>query len=227
MLRCLAIALTALALGAAPAVGATETRRDATSTHAYLLAAYTALHAVVSKWSFVEADIHRLDQSVQSECAGVAAGSPQSQEEQKLSYEVAGALWVTSYRADAAVIQRFLKTVDPLTWSNPAVTHAAHAYARSLHAMVVLPVPSICADVRSWIADGFKAVPADTRQFDRSVEAIEIKELPRKLLSPYLQPADSALFARVEHAARQFEELEFVRGQGYWDTLLEVLALNQ
>lgn len=226
MLRCLAIALAALALCATPASSA-ETRQDASSTHAYLVAAYTALHTVVSKWSSVEANIHQLEHSVQAECADVATGSPQSEEEQKLSYEVAGALWATSYHADATVIQRFLKAVHPLTWRNPAVTRGAHAYARSLHEMVVLPVPHICTDVRSWIAGGFKAVPADTRQFDRRVEAIEIKELPRKLLSPYLRPADKALIARVEHVARQFEELEFVHGQGDWNTLLEVLALNQ
>jgi hypothetical protein len=226
MRRCFAIALTVLALAAAPA-GAVETRQDAASTHAYLVAAYAALHAVVSKWSSVEANIHQLDKSVQTECAGVATGSPQSEEEQKLSYEVAGALWATSYHADATVIQRFLSAVHPLTWGNPAVTRGAHAYARSLHEMVVLPIPDICADVRSWIGDGFKAVPADTQQFDRRVEAIEIKELPRKLLSPYLQPADKALIARVEHVARRFEELEFVHGQGDWNTLLEVLALNQ
>lgn len=226
MLRCFAIVLAVLAVGTASA-GASETQRDADSTHAYLVAAYAALHAVVTKWSSVEAHIHRLDQSVQAECHGVAAGSPQSEEEQKLSYEVAGALWATSYSADAEVIQRFVKTVDPLTWSNPAVTRGAHAYARSLHQMAVLPVPNICADVRSWIAGGFKAVPADTQQFDRRVEAIEVKELPRKLLDPYLQPVDKALLGRVEHVARQFEELEFVHGQGDWNTLLEVLALNQ
>lgn len=226
MLRCFAIALTMLAVGAAP-TSASTTRQDSISTHTYLVAAYAALHAVVSKWSSVEADIHRLDQSVQAECANVAAGSPQSEEEQKLSYEVAGALWATSYHADAAVVQRFLDTVDPLTWSDPAVTRGARAYARSLHEMTVLPVPNICADVRAWIADDFKAAPADTQQFDRRVEAIEVKELPRRLLSPYLQPADKVLLARVEHVARQFEELEFVHGQDDWNALLEVLALNQ
>jgi hypothetical protein len=231
MLRCLAIALAVLALSAVPAAGASagaaETRQDAASTHAYLVAAYSALHAVVSKWSSVEAGIQQLDSSVRAECAGVGAGSPQSEEEQKLSYEVAGALWATSYHADATVIQRFLETVEPLAWSDPAVTRGAHAYARSLHAMVALPVPNVCADVRSWIAGGFKAAPADTRQFDRRVEAIEIKELPRKLLSPYLRPADNALLARVEHVAHKFEELEFVHGQDYWNALLEVLSLNQ
>jgi hypothetical protein len=226
MRRCFAIALAVLALGAAPA-SASETQQDATSTHAYLVAAYGALHAVVSRWSAVEADIHRLDQGIQAECAGVAAGSPQSEEEQKLSYEVVGALWATSYQADATIIQRFRKTVDPLKWSNPAVTRGARAYARSLHEMAVLHIPHVCADVRSWVADGFKTVPTDTQRFDRRVEAIEINELPRKLLSPYLQGANRALLARVEHAARQFEEIEFVHGQGDWDALLEVLALNQ
>jgi hypothetical protein len=226
MLRCFAIALAVLAVGVTPA-GASETRQDARSTHAYLLAAYNALHAVVSKWSSVEADIHGLDQSVQAECPDAAAGSPQNEEEQKLSYEVAGALWATSYHADATVIQRFLKAVDPLTWSDPAVTRGARGYANSLRAMAVLPVPNICVDVRSWVTDGFRAIPTDTKQFDRRVEAIEIKELPRKLLKPYLLPADKHILVRLEHVARQFEELEFVRGQSDWNTLLEVLALNQ
>jgi hypothetical protein len=226
MLRCFAIALAVLVVGMTPA-SAAETRRDATSTHTYLLAAYTALHAVVSKWSSVEADIHRLDQSVQAECPDVAVGSPQSQEEQKLSYEVAGALWATSYHADAVVIQQFLETVDPLSWSDPAVTRGARRYAQSLHAMVLLPVPNLCADLRSWVASGFRVLPADTQQFDRRVEAIEIKELPRKLLAPYLRPADKEILLRLEHVVHKFEELEFVGGQGDWNTLLEVLALNQ
>lgn len=226
MLRCLVIALVALTVGAVPA-GAAETRQDAASTHTYLVAAYAALHTVVRKWSSIEAGIHRLDQSVRSECADVAVGSPQSEEEQKLSYEVAGALWATSYHADAKAIQRFLDAVDPLGWSNPAVTRGARAYARGLHEMVALPVPDICADVRAWIANGFKTAPADTQQFDRRVEAIEIKELPRRLLSPYLQPADKGLLDRLEHVIHQFEVLEFVHGQGDWDGLLEILALNQ
>jgi hypothetical protein len=213
-------------LGAAPATAST-TPQDAASTHAYLVASYAALHAVVSKWPSIEVDIHRLDVSLQAECPDVGAGSPQSAEEQKLSNEVVGALWATSYRADAQIVQRFLHTVDPLKWSNPAVTRSARAYARSLHEMTVLPLPSLCADVRAWVASDFKTVPADTEQFDRHVEAIEINELPRRLLSPYLASADRSLLARVEHEARRFEELEFVHGQDDWDTLLETLALNQ
>ncbi len=226
MWRCLATALAVLAVTAVPA-SASTTPGDAVATHAYLEASYVALHAVVGGWPTVEADIHRLDLDLRGECPDVAAGSPQSAVEQKLSDEVVGALWVISYRADAAIVRRFLHAVDPLKWSNPGVTRAARAYARNLHAMTVLPTPSLCADVRAWIASGFLTVPADTEQFDRHVEAIEIKELPRKLLAPYLASADRALMARVEREARRFEELEFVQGQDDWDALLETLGLNQ
>jgi hypothetical protein len=226
MLRSLATALAVLAVGTVPAAAST-TPQDAASTHAYLVASYAALHAVVNEWPTVETDIHRLDMGLQAECPDVGAGSPQSAEEQKLSDEVIGALWATSYRADAAIVRRFLHAVDPLKWSNPQVTRDARAYARNLHAMTVLAVPDLCADARAWIASGYTTVPADTEQFDRHVEAIEIKELPRKLLAPYLASADQALMARVEHEARRFEELEFVHGQDDWNTLLETLALNQ
>lgn len=226
MLRWVAIALTVLAVGAVPA-GASGAPRDTASTHAYLVAAHTALHAVVSKWTSVEAGIHTLDLRLHSECPDVAAGSPQSEEEQKLSYEVAGTLWATGYHTDTNVVRAFVKAVSPLRWSNPAINRSARKFMRGLQEMAALPIPNLCADVRFWIADGFKTVAADTQQYDRHVEAIEVKEIPRGLLLPFLPPADKGLLAQTEHLATQFEELEFKRGQVDWDTLLETLGLNQ
>ncbi len=226
MLARLAILVAVLTVGLTPAK-ANAASLDVTSTHAYLVAGYTALHAVVSKWSSVEADIHRLDLRFHAECPDVGAGSPQSEEEQKLSYEVAGALWATGYHTFAKVVQNFVKAVRPLRWSNPAITRSARRFTSGLHEMTLLAVPDLCADVRAWGSGGFKAVPATTQQFDRHVEAIDVKEVPRRLLLPYLQPADKPLLARVERLATRFEELEFSRGQVDWNNLLEVLALNQ
>lgn len=222
----LAILSAVLTLGLAP-TGAAAASRDVASTHAYLVAGYAALHAVVTKWSSVEAGIHKLNLRFQAECPNVGAGSPQSKEEQKLSYEVAGALWATGYHTETKVVQTFVKAIKPLRWSNPAITRAAHRFATGLHEMVVLPVPDLCGDVRGWSAGGFNAVPASTEQYDRHVEAIEVKEIPRRLLVPYVQPADKALRDRVERLATKFEELEIERGQDDWNTLLETLALNQ
>jgi hypothetical protein len=222
-LATLAVVLT---VGGMPA-SATAAPKDVASTHEYVVAAYAALHAVVSKWSVVEAAIHKLDLKFRAECPAVGAGSPQSENEQRLSAEVAGALWATGYRTEAKVVQKFVKAVAPLTWSNPAITRSARRFTKALHEMTLLPIPDLCGDVRAWEATGFKTVPADVEQYDNRVEAIEIKEIPRKLLLPYELPGDKGLVARVEHLATRFEELEFERGQDDWNMLLETLALNQ
>jgi hypothetical protein len=230
MRRRLGIVMAVLAVGLMPAgmpAGAAATPLDVASTHAYLVAGYAALHATVTTWSSVEANIRKLDQKFRAECPAVGAGSPQSEEEQKLSAEVAGALWATGYRTDARIVRAFVKVVGRLRWSNPAITRSAHKFASGLRAMTLLPIPDLCGDVRSWAAGGFKAVPATTEQYVRRVEAIEVKEIPRKLLAPFVQPADRGLRARDERLATRFEELEFKRGQDDWNTLLEVLALSQ
>ncbi|HWY89099.1 MAG TPA: hypothetical protein VNY31_00355 [Solirubrobacteraceae bacterium] len=215
-----------LAVAFAPAT-AGATSRDIASTHAYLAASYKVLHAAVTTWSSVEASIHRLDLRFHAECPNVGAGSPQSEEGQKLSYEAAGALWATGYHTDAAIVRTYVNTLNRLTWSSPEITHAAHRLARSLQEMTALRVPDICADVRAWSASGFGAAPSNVKQYDQHVEAIEIHEIPRRLLAPYVQPADRGLRERTERLATKFAELEFMRGQVDWIALLEVVGLNE
>jgi len=226
MLRRAAILTAVLAVAGAPTT-ADAASRDAASTHTYLAASYRVLHAAVGTWSSVEASIHRLDQRFAAECPDVGAGSPQNEEEQKLSYEAAGALWATGYHTDAAIVRAYVNTLSRLTWSNPQVTRDARRLATGLREMTALQVPDICADVRAWHANGFGAMPSNVAPYDQHVEAIDIHEIPRKLLAPYVQPADRGLRERTEHLATRFEELEFMRGQADWIALLEVVGLNE
>jgi len=226
MLRRAAILTVVLAVAGAPTT-ADAASRDAASTHTYLAASYRVLHAAVGTWSSVEASIHRLDQRFAAECPDVGAGSPQNEEEQKLSYEAAGALWATGYHTDAAIVRAYVNTLSRLTWSNPQVTRDARRLATGLREMTALQVPDICADVRAWHANGFGAMPSNVAPYDQHVEAIDIHEIPRKLLAPYVQPADRGLRERTEHLATRFEELEFMRGQADWIALLEVVGLNE
>jgi hypothetical protein len=228
MLRRVAIltAVLAVAVVVAPATAGAASR-DVASTHTYLTASYAVLHAAVTTWSSVEASIHRLDLRFHAECPNVGAGSPQNEEGQKLSYEAAGALWATGYHTDAAIVRPYVNTLNRLTWSNPQITHGAHRLARGLREMTALRVPDICADVRAWRANSFGAAPTNVKQYDQHVEAIEIHEIPRRLLAPYVQPADRGLRERVEHLATRFAELEFMRGQADWIALLEVVGLNE
>jgi hypothetical protein len=175
----------------------------------------------------MEASLHRLDRKFAAECPDVGAGSPQSEAEQNLSYEVAGALWATAYHADSKFAQAFIRAVSPLRWSSPAIDRSAHKFIRGLREMTSLQVPNLCADVRSWTASGYQTIPSSTLRFDRHVEAIEVEVPSPRILSTYVQPADRGLFAKVEHLLTRFEELEFSTGQRYWDTVLETLGLNQ
>ena len=225
MLRCVGVIIAVFAVAFAPA-SAGATSRDIASTHTYLEASYKVLHAAVSTWSKVEASIHALDLRFHAECPDVGAGSPQNEEDQKLSYEAAGALWATGYHTDAAIVHAYINAVNRLTWSNPQITRDARRLTRGLQEMTELQVPNICADVRAWGANHFGAAPANVKQYDQHVEAIEIHEIPRRLLVPYVQPADRGLRKRDEHLATRFEELEFMRGQADWIALLEVLGVN-
>jgi hypothetical protein len=226
MSRCVGVIIAVLALALTPTTAGAASQ-DVASTHTYLEASYKVLHAAVSTWSTVEASIHKLDLRFHAECPDVGAGSPQNKEDQKLSYEAAGALWATGYHTDAAIVHAYVNTVNRLTWSNPQITRDARKLTRGLEEMTELQVPNICADVRAWGANDFGAAPADVKQYDQHVEAIEIHEIPRHLLVPYVQPADNGLRKQDEHLATRFEELEFMRGQADWAALLEVLGVNE
>ncbi len=208
-------------------VGASASSGDVASTHAYLEANYAVLRSVVNGWPADEAKIDALDQKIRGECPSAGAGSPQSEEAQKMSTEVIGALWATVYGANARAVQRFVKAVGSLHWSNGAVTRGVRHYTQGLREMSRLQVPHLCEDVRAWSASGFKTAPASTERFDRHVEAIEVREPSQHLLAPYEQGSDKSLAARVAHLSMRYGELEFTHGQSDWNALLDLLALNQ
>jgi hypothetical protein len=230
MLRRLGIVGATLAVWLTPAAmldNAAASSLDVASTHAYVAAGYTALHATVTTWPTVEANIRKLNHRFHAECPEAGAGSPQSIEEQKLAAETAGALWATGYDTDANIVRKFVKAVSPLRWSNPKINRASHRYLKGLQEMVALTVPDLCGDVRAWSAGGFGAITPATAQYARHAEDIEVKEIPRNLLRPFVQSADKGLVAKAEALALRFEELEIGRGMEDWDMLLETLALSQ
>lgn len=223
----LAIFIIVLAIGLIPADALAAPQEDTSSTHTALVTAYTTLQAIVNTWPTEEASFHKLDERFAAECPDVGAGSPQSESEQKLSSEVSEALFATGYHTDAKIAQAFIKAVSPLRWSNPALTRRQHKFITGLREMIALPVPNLCADVRSWTASGYKTIPASTLQLDQHLEAIEVETPSPRILAPYIQASDRGLFTRVEHLITRFEELEFTTGQRAWIKLLEVLGLNE
>ncbi|MFI5010514.1 MAG: hypothetical protein ACHQDY_09595 [Solirubrobacterales bacterium] len=218
----LAVLLLALAPVIAPAAPL-----DAASTHAYIRANFAFAQASEARQGVAQAGAVHMIERFGRECRDAGAGSPQNEEAQKLSYEVAGALWSATYGADAGPIGVFVRAVGPLRWSNPTLTRRAHAYAKSLHELATLPVPDLCGDVHAWRASGFQTIPATTARFDRHVESIEGHTIAPRLLAPYERPSDRGILERTTRLETKLEHAETITGFDDWDSLLETLGLNQ
>jgi hypothetical protein len=229
MLARATIIATALILGMAPATArANATSQDLASTHAYIRANYALARATEARVAPAQAAVETLNGRLGQECPRVGAGSPENAASAPMSYEVAVALWSTSYGIDAGPIRTFADTVKRLRWSNnPRLTHLAHSYATDLYELSTLALPDLCGDVRAWQATGFRTVPADTASLDRRAEAIEPHTVPTSLLEPYVRPADRGLLARTTRLETKLLNTETVTGFSDWDQILETLGLNQ
>jgi hypothetical protein len=223
-----AIALAVALASTATALAASRpTTRDIASTHTYMQATYRAMSAGVAAWPAVEANIRKLDAQLHGECPTAGVGAPQSDAEQTLAHEGLGGLWATAYRTEAEIVRTYIHTIGALTWSNSRITRDDRRLAQGLREIVALQVPPLCADIHAWSLAGFGAMPADVTTYVRYAEAINIAEIPRSLLAPYVRPADRALLKRMKHATTRFEELEFVHGQSDWIALLEAVGLPE
>ncbi|HEY7952094.1 MAG TPA: hypothetical protein VID70_03845 [Solirubrobacteraceae bacterium] len=210
----------------APAA-ASAAPRDIAATHTYIQANYALARAVDARIASTQASIMERTEQFGRECGNVGAGSPQNEDAQKLSYEVAGALWSVSFGANAGPIHTFARAVKPLRWSSPKLTGLARAYAGSLLGLATLHLPDLCGDVRAWSASGFHTVPPATLRFDARVENLEPRTIAPRLLAPYESPADRGALTRTTHLESQLEANEFEVGFDDWTSLLGTLGLKQ
>jgi hypothetical protein len=220
--------LTALTLaaGLAPAQ-AIASPQDVAATHAYIQANYALARASVALIGPIQAKVERLNGSLAHECPQAGIGTPEIEASQPMSHEVVAALWSIAYGSAAGPIRTFAAATGRLRWSNHAVTRAAASYARNLHELSTLPLPNLCADVRSWTASGFKVVPATAATLDRRAEASELITVPPRLLRPYENGTDASTLARTMQLEKKLEENEFGNGQTDWIQVLDTLGLPQ
>ena len=215
-----------VALGIAPAQ-ASASPQDVAATHTYIEANYALAQASVARIGPSETKIGHLKEDLAHECPGVGVGSPENEASQPVSYAVTVALWSLAYGTDAGPISTFVNTMGTLRWSNHAITRAGQIYAKDLHELASLPVPELCANVRSWKESGFTVIPPAMVSLVRRVEALQPTAISARLLAPYERGADASILARTTHLETKIEEFEFVVGQRDWNQVLETLGLNE
>lgn len=201
--------------------------RDIASTHAYIRANYAYLRASKARIASAEANVRRVIGQFAQQCPKVGAGSPQDEAAQRLTYEVAGALWSASYSADVGPIRAFVRAVGHLQWSNRKLTQIARRYIKSLGEFIRLPIPDLCGDVHTWATSGFRTVSQSTINFDRHVEEIEGHTIPPHLLAPFANAADRRTLSATQRLEVDLQNAETSLGFNDWNALLETLGLNQ
>jgi hypothetical protein len=216
------IVMAVLALTPAPAFAGAQ---DAASTHAAITAGYALARAAVATIPVAQAKIQSYKRRLARECPDVGAGTPETEASEPMSAEVAAALWSISYGAAAGPIERFARAIRPLRWTSKRFERSLHSFVTALTGLATLPLPDLCADVRSWTASGFKTVPRDVTELDQHVERLELGEVAWGLVAPYERGSEAGLVSYIEGAVTKVEEAEFELGQKDWYEVLETLGL--
>lgn len=194
-----------VALAALPVVPASAAGGNAAATQAYLNASYALGRAAKAQEGASEAALQRLLGSVRRECLNVAAASPQDTDSEQLSNELVGAMIIAGTAPNRQAVARYARAVSRLRWSNSALTRTVKTFASQLSTLSTMAPPSLCADVRAWVASGYQTLPAATVQFNERYKAVNV---PLGELPGGLAPFESAAQQGIVRQIRQLEQDE-------------------
>lgn len=222
--------LASLALAAVPQAASARSAADMAATRVLSRATRTLLNAARPDLPKGLAAVKRYAKEVTTECPKAASKSPQDYGSEQLDNEVVGAMTVVGYRTGAGPIKAFYRAVKGLHWSNSKLTRAVRIFATKLDKLVGLTVPSLCGDVKEWVASGYKTLSASTTQFLQQYNAVdpEAEEGPliMRLARPYATVGDISLFHSIENFESKLAETEAHAVFAYKD-LMNTLELNQ
>ncbi len=218
VLRWLALALLPGALlWCTPALASPA---DVSATSAYLQANFAFVRSATSKTREVEATLHMLPARIAGECPGAALGSPEDPDSEQLSNELIGDMVITADRVDLSGARAYVAAVARLHWSDQALTRTIRSYASQVKRLAALSPPALCADVHSWAASGFTALPASTVAFDSVFMNVWVAagDLPAGL-KRYETSEERSLVARTVQMEYEIAELETREETTWWNTM--------
>lgn len=100
---------------------------------------------------------------------------------------------------------RFARAVRRLRWSNAKLTRLLRSLANEEAAQSAIPPPELCSDMKSWVASGYTAVSAGTKQFLHRLQVVSsittIEFEPHEPVSDLFNPN-----ALVAHRLKPYED---------------------
>jgi len=221
MLFALLGAASCLAANAMPASAAS----NSASTLAYVQANYALVSVARAHLTASENGPLEVLAQVKGECPAAGAGSPQDPESTEMSDEVIGTIVLAAAKPDRQAISAFIRSASALSWSNGTLTKAVREYAGKLKAMLGLPAPSLCSEVKAWAANGYHALPASTVAFVAKFMPawVALGYLPAQL-ARYESGAARALAGRAGPLETALTEGE-ARAVEHWGEIMDTLNL--
>jgi hypothetical protein len=214
-----ALVLACAALcGGAPVAAASSS--DEQATHAYLLAQYKLVTALLHDASATRGAESAAATQIARECPGVVSGVPKepsrfpappprirgenarlAQQQQTIGDELDTAVERPGTNLYRAAEEAWATEVRQLSWSNPAITSDAQAGITARLEAISAPAPAFCADSRAWAQSGYRALSAASRVFEASRAARMSAEREEgslgALLKPYENASDRALVRKT------------------------------
>jgi hypothetical protein len=195
---------------------------DEQATHAYLLAQYKLVTALLHDASTARGAESAAATQIARECPGVVSGMPQepsrfpalpprargenarlTQQKQTIEGELDAAVDRPGENLDRPAEEAYAAEVRQLSWSNPAIASALGAETATRLEAVSALTPSFCADARAWAQSGYRALSATSREYEasrarrRSADRGEERSLTM-LLTPYEDASDRALIRKTD-----------------------------
>ena len=165
---------------------------DRAATHAYLRAEYEFELGLAAVAPQSQAAIEALSARLGGECPGVLAGAPgeepligllrsaggrrpsakargeadrESRQRSALESELTISLFETAYQPEQPAIAKLVAAIMPLRWSNPRITLMVRSDLAQISALQKPLALNVCADMRSWVASGYRRLSAGTKEF--------------------------------------------------------------
>ena len=226
----LVLVVASLALATTQQAASAESAADAVSTRTLSRATKVLLRAARPDLPKGLANAKRYATEVSAQCPKAAAESPQNHGSEQLDDEVIAGMTVVGYRTAAGPIKAFYHAVKGLHWSSTKLTRAVNTFATKLDKFVSLSIPSLCGDIKEWVASGYKTLTPSTVQFLKQYNAVdpEAEEGPLilRLARPYATAGDIPLFHSIESFESELAETEAHAVFSY-KNLMNTLELNQ
>lgn len=204
-----------------PVAGASSS--DAQATHAYLLAQYKLVTALLHTVPAARGAQYVAAAQIARECPAVVSGVPQeqflkpftapsprakgenarlSQQTQTIEEELDTAVAQPGESRYRPAEEAYAAEVHRLSWNNPAIASALQGATTAKLETASAPAPPFCADARAWAQSGYRALSTASREFaamrvaQRSSDQGEEEHSLGPLLKPYENAADRALIRK-------------------------------